>query len=85
MGRAYVLLLAHYHGAWEALALRDRHALELIEVEGLKQSEAAERMGIGKSAIKMVVFRARARVRARMAKAMGADLDGPASKSRAAG
>jgi len=84
LSEAYVLMLAHYYEAWTALALRDRHALELIEVEGLKQAQAAERMGIGKSAIKMVVFRARARVRAGMAKAMGADLGAAAANSRVA-
>lgn len=78
---AWILMLAHYHQAWEKLGDRDRFALELVEVEGLKHAEAAVRLGTGRSAIKMIVFRARTRLRGHMRVAMGASAIGTAAAS----
>ena len=70
LGRAWGLLLLHYAAAWEELSPRDRWALELIEVEGHSYAQACERLGVGMSNMKMIMFRARKRIRARIAAAM---------------
>ncbi len=68
--RAYALLLAVHAAALAELALRDRAALQLIEVEGLSYRDAAARLGLGLSNTKMVVFRARQRLGQRVAAAL---------------
>ena len=70
--KAWALLLLHYAAAWQKLSDRDRLALTLIEVEGLRYSEVAERLGVGSSNMKMIVFRSRKRIRAHILEAMGA-------------
>ena len=60
------ILLAHYARAWSSLRPRDREALSLVEVEQQSYQQAAERLGVGASNIKMVVFRARQRLHRRM-------------------
>jgi RNA polymerase sigma-70 factor, ECF subfamily len=69
--QAWSLLLLHYAAAWEELSPRDREALQLVEVEGLSYQEGCERLGVGMSNMKMIMFRARRRIRARIAAAMG--------------
>ena len=69
--RAWSLLMMHYMAAWQELSPRDRQALELVEVEGLSYLEACERLRVGMSNMKMIMFRARRRIRARIAQAMG--------------
>lgn len=68
--RAWALLLLHYASAWETLSPRDRLALQLIEVEGLTYQQACEELNVGMSNMKMIMFRARRRIRARIAAAM---------------
>lgn len=80
---ALVLLLIHYAVAYARLSPRDRLALRLVELEGLSYVEAGERLRVGISNMKMIMFRARRRVRALMARAMG--LEATASAARAAG
>jgi RNA polymerase sigma-70 factor (ECF subfamily) len=70
LGLAWMIVLQQYSAAWSELGERDRKALELIEVEGLSYLEAGERMGVGLSNMKMIMFRARRRIRARIATAL---------------
>ena len=68
--RAWVLLLLHYAQAYQLLSPRDRRALHLIEVEGLSYSEAGKHLGVGRSNMKMIMFRGRKRLRAHILGAM---------------
>ncbi|MDP6763414.1 MAG: sigma-70 family RNA polymerase sigma factor [Planctomycetota bacterium] len=68
--RAWVLLLIQYAAAFSELSPRDRLALTLVEVEGLSYTETCERLGVGMSNMKMIMFRARKRIRGRMEEAM---------------
>jgi len=61
--QAYGLVLLHYARAFAELSERDQRALHLVEVEGLAYREVAERLGVGASNMKMIVFRARTRLR----------------------
>jgi len=70
---AWVLFLAHYAAAWEELAPRDREALRLVEVEGRSYQEAGGLLQVGRSNMKMIVFRARRRLARRMRQAMGSE------------
>jgi RNA polymerase sigma factor (sigma-70 family) len=73
---AWVLFLAHYAAAWEELAPRDREALRLVEVEGKSYQEAGGILAVGRSNMKMIVFRARRRLARRMRQAMGNESPG---------
>lgn len=68
--RAWALLLLHYAAAWSALSPRDRLALQLVEVEGHSYQETCRELKVGMSNMKMIMFRARRRIRARIAAAM---------------
>ncbi len=68
--RAWTILLLHYAAAWEKLGPRDRAALELIEVQGLSYAEAGRRLKVGRSNMKMIMFRSRKRIRAHILRAM---------------
>lgn len=68
--RAWLLLLLHYSMAYRLLSPRDRRALHLIEVEGLGYAEAGRRLGVGRSNMKMIMFRGRKRIRAHILAAM---------------
>jgi RNA polymerase sigma factor (sigma-70 family) len=69
--RAYGLVLLHYAAAFAALAPRDQRALQLVEVEGRSYREVADLLGAGLSNTKMIVFRARQRLRVRLERAFG--------------
>lgn len=60
---AWMILLSLYREAHAALSERDRLALELVEVRGLSYAAAAHTIGVGLSNLKMILFRARGRVR----------------------
>lgn len=64
LSAAWMILLSQYVRAWEELGPRDRAALDLIEVQGLSYAEAGARLGVGLSNMKMIMFRARRRIRA---------------------
>jgi len=81
---AWMLFLAHYSRAWEDLAQRDRRALHLVEVEGLSYQEAGEILQVGRSNMKMIVFRSRKRIARRMRHAMNAALFRPSEEVGAA-
>ena len=71
LARAWVLVLLHYAAAAQELSERDRQALHLVEVEGLPYAEVARRLRVRSSNMKMIVFRSRRRIRARMLQAFG--------------
>jgi RNA polymerase sigma factor (sigma-70 family) len=77
MHGAWALFLSHYWSAWQGLALRDRRTLQLIEVEGLSYEQAGRILGVGRSNMKMIVFRSRKRIARRMRQAMNACLFEP--------
>jgi RNA polymerase sigma factor (sigma-70 family) len=64
---AWMIVLVHYAEAYQQLSPRDRQALELIEVQGLSYATACKRLSVGLSNMKMILFRARRRIRARIA------------------
>jgi len=70
IANAWTILLVQYRAAYELLSERDRLALHLIEVEGLTYLEGCERLGVGMSNMKMIMFRARRRLRLHIARAM---------------
>ena len=63
---SWMLFLKGYLEAWNTLAPRDRLALELVELERLPYPEAAARLGVRAANMKMIVFRSRKRLFARM-------------------
>jgi len=70
LGKAWLILLLFYAQAFHRLSPRDRQALTLVEVEGLSYAQAGERLGVGRSNMKMIMFRSRKRIRAHMQSAM---------------
>jgi len=68
--KAWILLLCHYAQAWKELSQRDRRTLHLVEVEGLSYQEAGRLLAVGRSNMKMIVFRSRKRIARRMREAM---------------
>ena len=69
---AWMIVLGQYAAAWEKLGPRDRRALDLIEVQGLSYAEAGAHLHVGLSNMKMIMFRARRRVRAMIGGALAA-------------
>ena len=67
----WLIFLAHYSAAFATLAPRDRRALELVEIEGLSYRECCDELGVRMSNMKMIMFRARKRIRAHMLLSMG--------------
>ncbi|HEX6884824.1 MAG TPA: RNA polymerase sigma factor [Planctomycetota bacterium] len=70
--KAWLLLLLLYAEAWKELGQRDRRTLHLVEVEGLSYQEAGRVLAVGRSNMKMIVFRSRKRLARRIRAAMGA-------------
>jgi len=68
--RAFALYLAHYRIAYEELSDRDRHAMQLVEVDGLSYKEAGALLNVRPSNMKMILFRARKRLAAHMRRSM---------------
>jgi RNA polymerase sigma factor (sigma-70 family) len=68
--RAWMLFLCLYAEAWKELSQRDRRTLHLVEVEGLSYQEAGEALAVGRSNMKMIVFRSRKRIARRMRDAL---------------
>jgi RNA polymerase sigma-70 factor (ECF subfamily) len=60
--RAWRTYLLAYAAAYRELKPRDQEALRLVEVEGLQYREAALRLGVGLSNMKMILLRARKRI-----------------------
>ena len=74
---AWILFLSHYAEAWKDLAQRDRRTLHLVEVEGLSYRDAGSILRVGRSNMKMIVFRSRKRIARRMRQRMNASLFRP--------
>lgn len=70
VSQAWALLLLHYATAYAKLSERDQRALHLVEVEGLSYVEAGTVLGVGRSNMKMIIFRGRKRIRAHVLRAM---------------
>jgi RNA polymerase sigma-70 factor (ECF subfamily) len=68
LGQAWMILLGHYAAAFTTLRERERRALDLIEIHGHSYAEAADELGVGPSNMKMIVFRARKRIRTEIAR-----------------
>ncbi len=77
LGRAWSILLMFYAQAFHQLSPRDREALTMVEVEGLSYAQAGERLGVGRSNMKMIMFRSRKRIRAHMQRAMRLEVPVP--------
>jgi RNA polymerase sigma factor (sigma-70 family) len=69
--KAWILLLYFYAEAWKELSQRDRRTLHLVEVEGLSYQDAGRVLAVGRSNMKMIVFRSRKRLARHMRDAMG--------------
>jgi RNA polymerase sigma-70 factor (ECF subfamily) len=78
---AWMILLEHYGRAVWTLRERDRRALEMVEVQDLSYADAARELGVGPSNMKMIVFRARKRVRAEMGRTLSNSIV-PPTRSR---
>lgn len=57
-----ILLLGHLLEVEAGLSPRDRRALDLVELQGLRQDRAARELEVGLSNMKMILFRARRRL-----------------------
>ncbi len=68
---AWMLFLDHYARAYASLAARDQAALALVELERLSYAQAGERLSVGASNMKMIMFRARQRLIGRMNHSLG--------------
>ena len=66
LGSAWLVLLACYGAAFAELGERDQRALRAVEVEGHSYASVARSLGVGASNMKMIVFRARRRLLARL-------------------
>ncbi|MCK6447387.1 MAG: RNA polymerase sigma factor [Planctomycetes bacterium] len=73
LAQSWIIFLDHYARAYAELSPRDRRALHLVEVEGLSYEEAARVLVVGRSNMKMILFRARGRIQARMRASMAVD------------
>ena len=69
----WMVFLDHYSRAYSGLLARDQLALALVEVEAMSYAEAGARLRVGASNMKMIMFRARRRLIARMEDSMGLD------------
>jgi len=70
---AWLIFLGHYSDAYATLGPRDQRAIELVEVEGRSYKECCELLGVRMSNMKMIMFRARKRIQAKMMLSMGLD------------
>jgi RNA polymerase sigma factor (sigma-70 family) len=64
--RTWAVFLRVYLEAWSGLVVRDRRALELVEVQGLDYARAAGELEVRAPNMKMIVFRSRQRLARRM-------------------
>jgi len=73
----WMLFLFLYEKAFCTLSQRDRRTLQLVEVEGLSYRDAGELLGVGRSNMKMIVFRSRKRIARKMRLAMNVSVVRP--------
>lgn len=83
---AWLIFLGHYADAYATLSERDQRAIMLVEVEERSYKECCELLDVGMSNMKMIMFRARKRIQAKMMSSMGvAEDEAPVAESRQAG
>jgi DNA-directed RNA polymerase specialized sigma24 family protein len=70
-----MILLALYASALRSLSAREQTALELVEVEDRTYADAAKTLRVGRSNMKMIVFRARKRIRAEIGRRLAPPAD----------
>jgi RNA polymerase sigma factor (sigma-70 family) len=71
--RLYLIFLLLYLRAFDSrLSAREKRALQLVEVEGLRYREAAEQLNIKLENLKMVICRARKKIYKAMNQTIGA-------------
>lgn len=66
MAQAWMILLSRWLEAYGHLAPRERRLMELVEVRGLSYAAVAKETGLGLSNVKMILFRARTKLRQRI-------------------
>jgi len=71
LAQAWMILLALYAASLRTLQPREQAALELVELDSRTYADAARILRVGRSNMKMIVFRARKRVRAEIARRLG--------------
>ena len=69
---SWTLFLLLYAEAWKELSDRDRRTLQLVEVEGRSYEDAGRELGVGRSNMKMIVFRSRKRIARRIERVLAA-------------
>ena len=72
---AFRLLLSYYLAAYQRLNERERFVLQMVEVEGQRYAQIGETLGMRPEALKMVVFRARKRLFARVSAMMSSGVE----------
>ncbi len=80
----WILFLSMYEQAFHTLSQRDRRTLHLVEVEGMSYRDAGELLGVGRSNMKMIVFRSRRRIVRKMRLALNAAIVRPQEELGAA-
>jgi len=86
--QALLVLLVHLGAAYEGLAPRDKRILDLLEIQGCAREEVAKEMGVGRSGVKMILFRARKRLALALARSLGLEsvqAASPPARARAVG
>lgn len=73
MRKAWSLFLAFYAEAFKTLSERDQKALVLVEVDELPYRDAGAILGVTRSNMKMIVFRARRRLAKEMRRRMASE------------
>jgi DNA-directed RNA polymerase specialized sigma24 family protein len=73
--RVYLIFLLLYLRAFDLrLSEREKRALRLVEVDGLRYREAADELGIKLENLKMVICRARKKIFKTMHQMIGVEL-----------
>ena len=80
----WILFLSLYAQAFRTLSQRDRRTLHMVEVEGMSYRDAGELLGVGRSNMKMIVFRSRKRIARKMRIAMNSAVCRPSEELGAA-
>lgn len=83
---AFMFILRLYLVAYQGLSERERFVLQMVEVKGMRYAELAQILELRPEALKMVVFRARKRILARISVALSSavpsNTEEPADASR---
>lgn len=66
LAQAWMIVLSRWLEAYAALSPREQRLMELVEVRGWSYAAVAEETGLGLSNVKMILFRARTRLRQRI-------------------